>query len=204
MITVRTLTILCVTVSLLAASLILNSVLQATGRTLRARGQVFDEGAEAAGILVDANRWASVEQPNRRLPAIVTFSDDAIVGEALDGNVTDWNRGAETVFGYTADEIIGKPLAILLLPDQANEADIILNRLKRGDRIEHHETQRRRKDGTIIDVSLTISPLFDASGRLVGASTVARDITEPRSGRRPPCRNGKPICAPFWIPCRMR
>ncbi|MDR3533874.1 MAG: PAS domain S-box protein [Rhodopila sp.] len=151
-----------------------------TGRWVRARGQVFGaEGgpAEASGILIDAGVRPSTEAENSRLAAIVTSSDDAIVGETLDGTVTDWNRGAETVFGYAAAEVIGKPLATLLPPGQENEAHEILERLKRGERIEHYETRRRRKDGEIIDVSLTVSPLFDTSGQLVGTSKVARDIT---------------------------
>jgi two-component system, LuxR family, sensor kinase FixL len=153
---------------------------QSGKRRLRARGHVSAGDAapsEVAGILIDANRGGSVEQLNSRLAAIVTFSDDAIVGQGLDGTITDWNRGAETVFGYTAGEVIGRPLSTLLPPNQPNEADILLDRLRRGDRLDRHETQWRRKDGEIIDVSVTISPLFDGVGRLAGAATVARDIT---------------------------
>ena len=152
----------------------------ATGRWFRMRGKVFSHAtgpAEAAGILMDAVRRSSAEEVNSRLAAIVTSSEDVIVGLSLDGTVTDWNRGAEAVLGYTAIEIIGRPLATLLPPGQEHETEEMLNRLKRGDRIDHYETIRRRKDGAIIDVSLTVSPLFDFTGRLIGASKVARDIT---------------------------
>jgi two-component system, LuxR family, sensor kinase FixL len=132
---------------------------------------------EATGILIDAARRASGDEENTRLAAIVTSSDAAIVGEALDGTVTDWNRGAEAVFGYTAAEVIGKSLSLLLSEGQQDEALHIMERIKAGERIERHETQRRRKDNTVIDVSLTVSPVWDSAGRLFGASTVARDIT---------------------------
>ena len=146
-----------------------------TERWLRARGHIADGVATA--ILLDAGEPAFVEEMNSRLAAIVTSSDDAILGVALDGNLTDWNRGAEAVFGYTAAEVIGKPLTILIPHGQERESQEILDRLKRGERIEHYETRRRRKDGAIIDVSLTVSPVFDRVGHLVGASKVSRDIT---------------------------
>jgi two-component system, LuxR family, sensor kinase FixL len=152
----------------------------ATGHWVRVRGQVFNgEGspAEATGILIDAGRRSPIEEINSRLAAIVTSSEDAIVGEALDETVTDWNRGAEAVFGYTAAEMIGRPLAVLLAPGYDHESPGVMDRLKRGERIEPYETQRRRADGAIIDVSLTVSPLFDKTGRLIGASKVSRDIT---------------------------
>jgi two-component system sensor kinase FixL len=152
----------------------------ATGGWLRVRGAVSNGesgSAEAAGILIDAVRRTSTEQMNSRLAAIVTSSDDAIIGKTLDGVMTDWNRGAETIFGYTAAEAIGQPLSLLLPPGQDDEMFRILKRIRIGERVEHYETRRRRKDGEIIDVSLTISPVWDNAGRLVGASKVARDIT---------------------------
>jgi two-component system sensor kinase FixL len=158
----------------------------ATERWLRARGQVFyggDGPTEAAGMLIDAVRRTSTEEMNSRLAAIVTSSDDAIVGEALDGTATAWNRGAEAVFGYTAAEIIGSKLTILLPPGQEDETLEIQRRLRRGDRIEPYQTTRRRKDGAIIDVSLTVSPLFDKTGRLIGTSNVGRDITVAKRAR---------------------
>lgn len=115
-----------------------------------------------------------------RLAAIVSSSDDAIIAKTLDGIVTDWNRGAEEIFGFGAAEMIGQPISRLLPPGRETEEDDILTRLRRGERIEHFETQRQRKDGGIIDVSVTISPLRDDKGALVGASKVARDITAMR------------------------
>jgi two-component system sensor kinase FixL len=148
-------------------------------RWLRLRGGVFaDAGQPVAlgGILIDVMRRTE-DEANSRLAAIVESSDDAIVGKTLDGIVTAWNRGAETIFGYSAEEMIGKPISILLPPGHEDEESEILARLKTGERVEHFETRRRRKDGEVIDVSLSVSPLRDASGRLIGASKVARDIT---------------------------
>jgi two-component system sensor kinase FixL len=113
-----------------------------------------------------------------RLAAIVESSDDAIVGKTLDGIVTDWNRGAEVIFGYRADEIIGKSIATIVPPERQEESVQILGRIRNGERIDHFETQRRRKDGRLIDISVTVSPVYDSRGRLSGASKVARDITE--------------------------
>jgi len=113
-----------------------------------------------------------------RLAAIVESSDDAIVGKTLDGIVTDWNRGAEAIFGFRADEIIGQSITMIVPDERQSEHISILERIRNGDRIDHFETQRCRKDGSIIDVSVTISPVYDTKGRLRGASKVARDITE--------------------------
>jgi len=112
------------------------------------------------------------------LAAIVDSSDDAIVGKTLDGTIVSWNRGAERIYGYTAAEAIGQSIRIIVPPDQPDEVPAILERLSRGERIEHFETVRARKGGENIDVSLSVSPIRDASGKVVGASTVARDITE--------------------------
>ena len=111
------------------------------------------------------------------LAAIVDSSDDAIVSKNLDGIVTSWNRGAERVFGYTAEEMIGRPITQLIPADRQSEEPAILERLKRGERIEHYETLRVRKDGSSVDVSLTISPVRRADGKIVGASKIARDIS---------------------------
>ena len=113
-----------------------------------------------------------------RLAAIVESSNDAIVSKNLNGIITTWNKGAEQIFGYTADEIIGKSILTLIPPDRQDEEPRIMERLQAGQRIDHYETVRLRKDGTRLDVSVTISPVRDASGRIVGASKVARDITE--------------------------
>ena len=111
------------------------------------------------------------------LGAIVDSSDDAIISKNLDGTITSWNKGAERVFGYTAEETIGQPVIMLIPPDRLQEEPDILARLKRGERVDHFETVRRRKDGTLIDISLTISPVKDGRGTIVGASKIARDIT---------------------------
>src|SRR5258708_4415687 len=106
------------------------------------------------------------------LAAIVNSSADAILSKDLDGTITSWNSGAERVFGFTAAEVIGRPVTILFPPDRYNEEPEILARLQRGELVEHYETVRRRKDGRLIDVSLTVSPIRDASGAIVGASKV--------------------------------
>ena len=150
------------------------------GRWLRMRGKANGRQGkriEAQGIVIDIARRKAAEQANSRLAAIVASSDDAIVAKTLEGIVTDWNAGAEAIFGYSAQEMIGKPISLLLPPGQEDEGASILERLKRGERVEHFETRRRCKNGDIIDVSLTVSPLWDHDGHMIGASKVARDIT---------------------------
>lgn len=112
------------------------------------------------------------------LAAIVESSDDAIVSKDLSGIVTSWNRSAERLFGYTAAEMVGRPIATIAAPGREDEMPRILERIRRGDPVDHYETVRRAKDGRLVEVSLTISPIRDASGRIVGASKIARDITE--------------------------
>ena len=114
----------------------------------------------------------------RSLAAIVESSDDAIVSKNLDGIITSWNRGAERIFGYTAAEAIGQPITIVIPADRQSEEGEILTRIRRGERIDHFETIRQRKDGTLIVVSLSVSPVRHAEGQIVGASKIARDITE--------------------------
>ena len=115
----------------------------------------------------------------QQLAAIVESSEDAIVSKDLNGVVISWNTGAEKLFGYTPDEAIGRPIAELVVPqDRLNEEPEILQRIRRGERVEHFETIRHRKDGSLLDISLTISPIRDAQGRIVGASKIARDISE--------------------------
>ena len=112
------------------------------------------------------------------LAAIVESSDDAIIGETLDGVITSWNQAAELILGYTAAEIVGKPVSALMPPDHSEDMVRILGRIRRGERVGHFETQRLTKDGRVIDVSLSISPIRDADGTIIGAAKVARDITE--------------------------
>jgi PAS domain S-box-containing protein len=121
---------------------------------------------------------------NALLAAIVESSDDAIASKTLDGIVTSWNRAAERLFGYTAEEMIGRPIAVLAAPGRESEMPAILERIRRGERVDHYDTVRRRKDGTLVEISLTVSPVCDRAGRIVGASKVARDITERRQAER--------------------
>jgi len=118
------------------------------------------------------------EQQLRWLASIVQSSDDAIVSKNLDGIITSWNKGAERVFGYTVEEAVGQPITIVIPQDRQDEERTILTRIRRGARIEHFETVRQRKHGSLIWVSLTISPVKNAEGKIVGASKIARDITE--------------------------
>lgn len=114
------------------------------------------------------------------LAAIVESSDDAIIGKTIDGIIVSWNTGAQRLYGYAAEEVIGQPIALLLPRDRPNELPDIMGRLRLGERIDHYETQRVRKDGTRIHVSVTISPLRNERGDIVGASSIARDISERR------------------------
>ena len=138
------------------------------------------DGRIVGGInmLVDITERKSADDMKAKLAAIVESSDDAIVSKNLNGIITSWNRGAERIFGYTAQEAIGRPVTMLMPPDRTHEELGILTRIRRGEKIDHYETIRRRKDGTLLNVSLTISPIADANGRIIGASKIARDITE--------------------------
>jgi len=130
------------------------------------------------GIATDITERKQLEAASRHLAAIVENSDDAIVSKDLNGIITSWNRGAERIFGYSAAEIVGKPVAILAPPDHLDEMPEILSKIRQGHGIDHYQTHRVRKDGQIIDVALTVSPVRDATGRIVGASKIARDITD--------------------------
>lgn len=160
-----------------ANSLDVEFQIAASGIWLRMRGSVEDSGDSAAGVLIEI-KSKSQAHVHSRLAAIVNSSDDAIIGTTLDGTITDWNHGAEKIFGYSVAEVIGKPVAHLAPADKDSEAETILERVRRGDGIEHFETKRLCKNGQIIDVSITVSPVRDESGTLVGSSKVARDITE--------------------------
>lgn len=112
-----------------------------------------------------------------RLAAIVESSEDAIISKDLNGVITSWNQGAQRLFGYTDQEMIGQPVQRLIPEDRFDEEPRILQRIRMGQRIDHYETLRRRKDGSLVHISLTVSPIKDRTGRIVGASKIARDIT---------------------------
>lgn len=132
----------------------------------------------AMNMLVDLTDQQRAEQANRQLASIVESSDDAIISKDLSGVIATWNKGAQRLFGYFAEEIIGKPVTVLIPEDRLDEEIGILDRIRRGERVDHFETIRRRKDGSLVNISLTVSPMTDEFGRIVGASKIARDITE--------------------------
>jgi len=111
------------------------------------------------------------------LAAIVDSTDDAVIGKTLDGTILSWNKGAERIYGYAPDEVVGRPISVLIPADRADELPAILSRIARGERIDHYLTKRVRKDGVVLDISVTISPVQDATGKIVGASAIARDVT---------------------------
>jgi len=140
------------------------------------RTQELEETNNRLRIEIDVRRTA--EKASRQLAVIVEGSDDAITSHTLSGIFTSWNKAAETIYGYTASETIGQPISIHIPPEQLHEIPELLERIASGERIVHHETVRRRKNSDYINVSLTISPIRDDSGSIIGASTIARDITE--------------------------
>lgn len=142
---------------------------------------LFDENGNFVGavnMLVDISERQRASVESARLAAIVASSDDAIVSKDLNGIIVTWNAAAERLFGYFAEEIIGRPVSLLIPADRQDEEPAILRRIRRGERVEHYDTIRRRKDGTLLEISLTISPVRDQSGRIIGASKIARDISE--------------------------
>jgi two-component system, chemotaxis family, CheB/CheR fusion protein len=142
---------------------------------------LYDSSGTLVGgvnMLVDITDRKRAEESALRLASIVEFSDDAIISKDLDGVITSWNRGAQALFGYTAREAVGNSVRMLIPPDRLDEESEILARIRRGEHIEHYETVRRRKDGTLIDISLTVSPVKNAAGEIVGASKIARNISE--------------------------
>lgn len=147
-----------------------------------ARGNIVRDPSGKAirmsGANTDLTQRIQLETEAKQFESIVRSSGDAIVGKSLDGIVTSWNPGAQAMFGYTADEMIGQSLLVLLPMDRRDEEDLILRKLRNGERVEHFETVRIRKDGRRIDVSVTISPIRNPHGHIVGASKIARDITE--------------------------
>jgi two-component system cell cycle sensor histidine kinase/response regulator CckA len=146
-----------------------------------------DSSGRVAGLFAaarDISQRKQAEEKNLWLATIVESSDDAIIGKSLDGTITSWNKGAEHVYGYKDTEAVGKHISILASPDRQNELSTLLARLRRGEHVQHHETVRRKKDGREIDISLAISPIKSAEGGIIGASTIARDITEQKSIQR--------------------
>jgi PAS domain S-box-containing protein len=144
---------------------------------------VFNDAEVDLAVAIARQLGFSVErmradQGSRFLAAIIEASNDAIVSKDLTGLVTSWNRGAERIFGYTADEMIGRPITTLIPPERHSEEVEILERIRRGERVERYDTVRQRKDGSVVDVSLTVSPVKDAAGKVIGASKIAHDITE--------------------------
>jgi PAS domain S-box-containing protein len=142
---------------------------------------VFDEQARvrfAVNIFRDMTELKHAEEVRARLAAIVESSDDAIIGKTLEGVITSWNIGAHKLYGYSAEEAVGQPITILVPPELSDEIPEILSKVRRGEAIEHYETVRVSKDGRRLDVSLTVSPVRNSAGKVTGASTIARDITE--------------------------
>jgi len=162
----------------------LDVVFRAAGGWRRVRGKAGAKSGLADGLVLEIGTGRSELLSKARLAAILSSSEDAIIAKTTDGIVTDWNRGAEAVFGYSAPEMVGQPISILLPPGLEDEEHRILERIRAGEKVDHFETRRRRKDGTIIDVSVAISPIYDDEGVLVGASKIARDITAAKTDRR--------------------
>ncbi|HWQ93137.1 MAG TPA: PAS domain S-box protein [Clostridia bacterium] len=135
-------------------------------------------------VFRDVTKARAVDATHARLSAIVENSDDAIIGKSLDGRITDWNQGAERIFGYTASEAIGWPITMLIPPDRLSEETEILRRIRRGERVDHFETVRITKDRRLVDISLTISAIRDSKGEIIGASKIARSITEQKQAER--------------------
>jgi PAS domain S-box-containing protein len=132
----------------------------------------------AVNMLLDASERNRTTLVSRRLASIVESSDDAIVSKDLNGVIATWNGGAERLFGYLEQEVIGKPITMLIPEEHRDEETRILERIRRGERVDHFETIRQRKDGSLVFVSLTVSPVIDESGQIIGASKIARDVSE--------------------------
>ena len=140
---------------------------------------IKDEHGNVIGVVLtfrDITERKRDEAGMAQMSAIVESSDDAIISKDLNGIITSWNKGAEKLFGYTAAEVIGKPVTVLIPPGRMDEEPYIIERIRRGETVDHYETVRRRKDGSEIDISLTVSPIRDKSGKVIGASKIARDI----------------------------
>jgi PAS domain S-box-containing protein len=146
-------------------------------------GQSSPVGTSAGAEGASAERIAAEEVEFRRLAAVVDSSADAILSKDREGRVTSWNRGAESLYGYTASEIVGQLVGVLVPGDRAGEEQAILDRVLAGEDVARYETQRLAKDGSVIDVSITVSPICGTLGEIIGASSIHRDITEQRRAR---------------------
>jgi PAS domain S-box-containing protein len=159
-----------------------------TERWIKTQGKVIFDARKKPlrmlGTVRDITEQRLAEDSRNRLAAIVQFSDDAIIAKRLDGTVLSWNDAAQRIFGYSAEEMIGQSILRLIPPDRQHEEPEIILRLKSGQRIEHFETKRVTKDKRLIDISLTISPIKDQNGRIVGASKIARDISAQKHAER--------------------
>jgi PAS domain S-box-containing protein len=148
---------------------------------------IQEEKGEVAGVVLvcrDVTLQRRAEEARRHLAAIVENSDDAILSKNLAGIITSWNKAAERLYGYTAEEIIGQHVSVVVPAEQSDELAAIMDRIKRGELTDHFRTLRCRKDGSLVNVSVTVSPLVDAAGQLIGASTIARDITAEKRAER--------------------
>jgi PAS domain S-box-containing protein len=152
--------------------------LKSENRPPNSQTRAADEARRGPSAALAADALAA-----QHYQAIVESSDDAILSKDLDGVILSWNNGAERLFGYTADEAVGKPVTIIIPLERRHEEPEILAKIHRGERIHHFETVRQRKDGSFIDISLTISPIRNSHGNVIGASKIARDITELKKGR---------------------
>lgn len=141
-------------------------------------------GPSQIGSTQELTNLKSPELAPYWLSALIESADDAIVSKTLDGIITSWNKGAERIFGFTAEEAVGKSITIIIPTNHLDEETEILSRLRAGERVDHFETIRQRKDGTLLEVSLTISPIIGPNGQIIGASKIARDVTEQRQARR--------------------
>jgi len=151
-------------------------------RWVLGRGQLVRDASgtpsRMVGVCMDITERKQAELAALRLGAIVESSDDAIVGKDLNGVITSWNAGAERIFGYRADEAVGRTVRLIIPPDRQHEENEVLSRIRKGEYVQHFQTVRRRKDGTEVDISLSVSPIRDRSGKIVGASKIARDISD--------------------------
>lgn len=155
---------------------------------------VFNDNGQylgTRGSFSDITNRKQAEEKNLRLADIVESSDDAIIGKTVDSIITSWNKGAEKIFGYAESEVLGKPVTILVPSEYKDQVLKIHDKIRRGEHVEHFETVRRKKDGKLIDMSLTYSPVRDAQGRLVAVSTIGRDITDQKNAARTNLNNAR-------------